>query len=85
MSQPLDPRPWYERLLCINAPGKVSKGVQKLHEKEAGEGVRIVLSKGSNGDRASTSMSMSTMDPNESTLSLGRPGSATNTDQLIEF
>ena len=74
VNQPLDPRPWYERLLRINDPGKVSKGVQKLREKEAGEGMRIVLSKCSDGDR----VSMSTMDPNESTgtLSLGRPTGA---------
>ncbi|KAI5994780.1 phospholipid-translocating P-type ATPase [Pisolithus albus] len=30
-----DPRPWYQRLLRINPPGKVSRGVQKLREKEA--------------------------------------------------
>ncbi|KAG8221446.1 hypothetical protein J3R82DRAFT_1642 [Butyriboletus roseoflavus] len=72
LNQPLDPRPWYQRLLHINAPGKVSKGVKKLREKEADEGMRIVLSKGVDGDR----VSMSTMDPNESTLSLGRPTGA---------
>lgn len=72
MNLPLDPRPWYQRLLRINAPGKVSKGVQKLREQEAGEGMRIVLSKGVEGDR----VSISTMDPNESMLSLGRPTGA---------
>lgn len=72
VNQPLDPRPWYQRLLHINAPGKVSKGVKKLREKEADEGMRIVLSKGVDGDR----ISMSTMDLNESTLSLGRPTGA---------
>ena len=68
LNQPLDSRPWYQRLLRINAPGKVSKGVQKLREKEAGEGMRIVLNKGVEGDR----VSMSTVDPNESTFSLGK-------------
>ncbi|KAH7907450.1 hypothetical protein BJ138DRAFT_1160138 [Hygrophoropsis aurantiaca] len=64
-----DPRPWYQRLLHINAPGKITRGVQKLREKEAGEGNRIMLSKGSDGDR----ISVSTADMNESTLSLSRP------------
>jgi phospholipid-translocating ATPase len=68
VNQPLDPRPWYERLLHINAPGKVTKGVQKLREKEAGEG-RIMLSRSGDGDR----ISMSTADPDDSTLSIGRP------------
>ena len=45
--------------LAHQCPGKVSKGVQKLREKEAGGWMRIVLSKGSNGDR----VSISTMDP----------------------
>ncbi|KAF8549152.1 hypothetical protein OG21DRAFT_1488765 [Imleria badia] len=57
INQPLDPRPWYQLLLSIKAPGKLTKGVQKLREKEAGEGMRIVLSKGGEGDR----VSMSTM------------------------
>ena len=44
-----DPREWYEKLLGINPPGKVTKGVQKLRQREAGEGMQIVLSKtGSN-------------------------------------
>ena len=40
-----DPRDWFEKLLGINPPGKVTKGVQKLREREAGEGMQIVLSK----------------------------------------
>ncbi|KAH7890567.1 hypothetical protein F5I97DRAFT_1798880 [Phlebopus sp. FC_14] len=72
VNQALDPRPWYQRLFHINAPGKVSRGVQKLREKEAGEGMRIVLSKGGEGDR----ISMSTIDPNDSSLNLGRPTGA---------
>ncbi|KAF8132618.1 hypothetical protein EV363DRAFT_1216395 [Boletus edulis] len=72
VNQPLDPRPWYQRLLRIQPPGKVSKGVQKLRGKEADEGMRIVLSKGADGDR----VSISTMDPSESTLSFGRPTGA---------
>lgn len=68
LNQPLDPRPWYQRLLRINAPGKFSKGVQKLREREAGEGMLLVLSKGVEGDR----VSMSTTDPNESTFKTAR-------------
>ena len=45
-----DPREWHEKLLGINPPGKVTKGVQKLRQREAGEGMQIVLSKsGSDG------------------------------------
>ena len=40
-----DPREWHEKLLGINPPGKVSKGVQKLRAREAGEGMQIILSK----------------------------------------
>lgn len=40
-----DPREWYEKLLGINPPGKVTKGVQKLRQREAGEGMQIILNK----------------------------------------
>ncbi|KAG0701867.1 hypothetical protein DFH29DRAFT_924776 [Suillus ampliporus] len=66
VNQALDPRPWYQRLLHINAPGKVTRGVQKLREKEAGEGRQIVLSKGGD-DR----VSMSTTDMNDGSTALG--------------
>lgn len=46
VNQPTDPRSWFERLLGLNPPGKVTKGVRKLREREAGEGkAQIVLSK----------------------------------------
>ena len=46
VNQPLDPRNWFERLLGLNPPGKVTKGVRKLREREASEGkAQIVLSK----------------------------------------
>ncbi|CAG7850226.1 Putative phospholipid-transporting ATPase C24B11.12c [Serendipita indica DSM 11827] len=41
-----DPRPWWQRLLGLNKPGSISKGVRRLREKELEEGAgRIVLSK----------------------------------------
>ena len=40
-----DPREWHEKLLGINPPGKITKGVLKLRQREAGEGMQIVLSK----------------------------------------
>lgn len=49
-----DPRPWFEKLLGINTPGKVTKGMRKVREKEAsdaGEGMRVMLSKA--GEQAS--------------------------------
>ncbi|KAG1865472.1 hypothetical protein DFJ58DRAFT_911947 [Suillus subalutaceus] len=66
VNQALDPRPWYQRLLHINAPGKITRGVQKLREKEAGEGKQIILNK-SGEDR----VSMSTTDMNDSITVLG--------------
>lgn len=47
----------------------MSKGVKKLREKEAGEGMRIVLSKGLDGDRIS-------MNTSESAFSPGKPAGA---------
>ncbi|KAI5988265.1 hypothetical protein EDC04DRAFT_2884149 [Pisolithus marmoratus] len=61
-----DPRPWYQRLLRINQPGKISRGVQKLREREAGDGMQVILTKGGSGDR----ISFSTADLNESMPSL---------------
>lgn len=43
VNQPTDPRAWFEKLLGLNPPGKVTKGVQKLREKDANEGKRIIL------------------------------------------
>lgn len=45
VNQPMDPRNWLERLLGMNSPGRVTKGVRKLREKEASEGSRIVLNR----------------------------------------
>ncbi|EKM52958.1 uncharacterized protein PHACADRAFT_259127 [Phanerochaete carnosa HHB-10118-sp] len=46
VNQPSDPRSWLEKLFRINPPGKVTKGVRKLREREADEGkMQIVLSK----------------------------------------
>jgi phospholipid-translocating ATPase len=70
VNQPTDPRPWFERLLGINAPGRVTKGVRKLREKDVGEGMRGVLGR----DRQSGSMSMGGLD--DSSLSLSARASA---------
>ncbi|KAH9161510.1 phospholipid-translocating P-type ATPase, partial [Lactarius sanguifluus] len=64
INQPKDPRNWLERLLGLNSPGHVTKGVRKLREREASEGSRIVLS------RADNRTSYSVTDP--SSLSLDR-------------
>lgn len=48
VNQPTDPRSWFEKLLGLNAPGKVTKGVRKLRDREAGaaeQGMRIMLNK----------------------------------------
>lgn len=62
VNQPTDPRNWFERLLGLNPPGKVTKGVRKLREREAGEGkAQIVLSK-EGDDRPSQSADSSAPD-----------------------
>lgn len=46
VNQPSDSREWWEKLLRINQPGKVTKGVRRLREREASEGKQqLVLSK----------------------------------------
>ncbi|KIY47695.1 phospholipid-translocating P-type ATPase [Fistulina hepatica ATCC 64428] len=37
VNQPMDPREWWEKLLNLNPPGTVSKGVRRLREREANE------------------------------------------------
>ena len=49
VNQPEDPREWWEKLLGLNKPGVVSRGVRKLRQKEAMEG-RIVLTKNITND-----------------------------------
>jgi phospholipid-translocating ATPase len=55
---PDDPRPWWEKLLGLNKPGMVSKGVRKLREKELKAGLasmgRIVLTKNISDDASET-------------------------------
>jgi phospholipid-translocating ATPase len=67
VNQPSDPRSLFQKLLGINPPGSVSKGVRKLREKETAEGMRIMLTKTSDDQ-------ISTRDVNDSSLSLsGQP------------
>jgi phospholipid-translocating ATPase len=65
---PTDPRNWFERLLGLNPPGKVTKGVRKLREKEGAAGNLTMLAKGGDG-RESTSQAN-----NDSRWSLGPNG-----------
>lgn len=53
VNQHSDPRTWLEKLMGVNEPGKVTKGVRKLREREASEGNRIVLSKRPSADSPS--------------------------------
>ncbi|GLB40906.1 putative cation transport ATPase (P-type) (TC 3.A.3) family. Type IV subfamily protein [Lyophyllum shimeji] len=48
VNQPTDPRTWFEKLLGLNAPGKVTRGVRKLRDREAGlagQGIHVILNK----------------------------------------
>ncbi|KAH9476290.1 Putative phospholipid-transporting ATPase C24B11.12c [Psilocybe cubensis] len=70
VNQPRDPRNWLEKLLGLNAPGKVTKGVRKLRDREAGaagQDIRVILNKG--GDDSS---SVLTHDVSQSSVDLTR-------------
>lgn len=72
VNQPKDPRNWFQKLLGLNPPGRVTKGVRKLRDREAGEAghdIRLVLSKG--GDDSS---SVLTHDLSQSSLDLRGAG-----------
>ena len=69
VNQPADSRLWWQKLLHANTPGKVTKGVRKLREREAvlaGQQLRIELKQ--SGDDSSTY----TSDNNPSSVDLGR-------------
>lgn len=65
VNQPKDPRNWFERLLGLNSPGRVTKGVRKLREREGADS-GIVLQR--TGNRGSESLA------DFSSLSLDRDG-----------
>jgi phospholipid-translocating ATPase len=72
MNQPTDPRNWIEKLLRLNPPGKVTSGVRKLRDREAGDaghGMRIMLSKAGDEDQGS----FHTHEMNESSASIDLP------------
>ena len=45
VNQPTDPRSFLEKLFGMNQPGKITRGVRKLREREANDGMRVVLDK----------------------------------------
>ena len=77
VNQPKDPRAWYEKMLGLNPPGKVSRGVRKLREREADEGRQIVLSKAGE-DRTS----VSTLPVNDSGSDMGYYGAGRKLDDI---
>ncbi|KAL1740994.1 hypothetical protein HDZ31DRAFT_46374 [Schizophyllum fasciatum] len=62
-NQPTDPRTWIEKLLGLNPPGKVTRGVRKLREREASELKRTIAM-----PRRSSAMES---DRNEDSIELG--------------
>lgn len=82
VNQPTDPRHWFEKMLGLNPPGKVTKGVKKLRDREAGaagKDVRVVLAKG--GD---DSASVLTHDPSQSSLDFRGAGRRLEDIQSID-
>ncbi|OBZ77329.1 Phospholipid-transporting ATPase DNF1 [Grifola frondosa] len=83
VNQPKDPRSWFEKALGLNPPGKVTRGVRKLREREAGEGMQIILSKGTEGERVSIS-TRSVHDSNTDVRYYGAGGRALDDIQSID-
>ena len=64
VNQPRDPRNWLEKLFGLNSPGRITKGVRKLREREASTNSRVELHR--------TGGSVSESAANFSSLSLDR-------------
>lgn len=64
VNQPRDPRNWVERFFGLNSPGRITKGVRKLREREASTSSRVELQRTGNFVSESTT--------NFSSLSLDR-------------
>ncbi|RDX49470.1 phospholipid-transporting ATPase 1 [Lentinus brumalis] len=77
VNQPQDPRSWLEKMLGLNPPGKVTRGVRKLREREADEGRQIVLSK-TGEDRNS----VSTLRVNDSSSDMGFYGAGRKLEDI---
>lgn len=77
VNQPVDPRSWYEKMLGLNPPGKLTRGVKKLREREAGEGMEFVLSKG--GEERT---SVSTLPVNDSNSEMDIYGAGRKLDDI---
>ncbi|KAG6867958.1 hypothetical protein C0993_009143 [Termitomyces sp. T159_Od127] len=79
VNQPTDPRSWIERLLGLNPPGRLSKGVRKLRDREAGKaeaGIRILL------DKAGESSMSFQMAPSTSNIDLRRGAGGRRLDDI---
>lgn len=79
VNQPTDPRPWFEKLLGLNPPGRLSKGVRKLRDREAGKaeaGIRILL------DKAGESSTSFQMAPSTSHIDLRRGAGGRRLDDI---
>ena len=48
VNQPRDPRNWFEKLFGLNSPGRITKGVRKLREREASTNSRVELKRTGN-------------------------------------
>jgi phospholipid-translocating ATPase len=48
VNQPRDPRNWLEKLFGINSPGRITKGVRKLREREESTNSRVELQRTGN-------------------------------------
>ena len=74
VNQPRDPRNWLEKFFGLNSPGRITKGVRKLREREAGTNSRVELQR--------TGNLVSESEPNFSSLSLDRGDSGNRLEDI---
>lgn len=74
VNQPRDPRNWLEKLFGLNSPGRITKGVRKLRDREASTNSRVELQR--TGNLVSESVT------NFSSLSLDRGNSGNQLEDI---
>jgi phospholipid-translocating ATPase len=78
VNQPRDSRNWFERLFGLKSPGRVTKGVRKLREREASTSSRVEL------QRIGNFVSESTADFSSLSLDRGDGGNQLEDIQSID-
>ena len=62
VNQPKDPRNWFERLIGLNSPGRVTRGVRKLREREGADSGIVLQRTGNRGSESLADFSSSSLE-----------------------